>query len=303
MVTKQHSHYLKFLAKGHNFLLLSDRHFVEFDKIRDEFNLGIQRVINEDELDNLTNTLIQSNIDIVIIDFTLNVKLAMQMYSNITNYNDRVVVIGIINNEIINDISILLNKLDGLLFDNFSLQELKDKLFVNLSIFYAIKAIGVRDMKIIAGSSTSSDELDRFFDTYEGQLVFIVDELVELNKSLKAGELSPEILKMVAQNMLILADVFSKEKDISDVVDVFEDFANYLKSLDLSKISPQSLHAFDYLCAIIDDTNTYMMEMFVDRVFRDVYIFHHSFENNLGFMKDALSLKNEDEDESELEFF
>jgi response regulator RpfG family c-di-GMP phosphodiesterase len=303
MITKQHSHYLKFLAKGHNFLLLSDRHFVEFDNIRDEFNLGIQRVLNEDELDNLTNTLIQNNIDIVIVDFTMSTQLAIDMYNHIKSYNDRVVVIGILNSEILNSISSFLNKLDGLLFDNFTLQELKDKLFVNLSIFYAIKAIGVRDMKITSGSSKSNDELDKFFDTYEGQLLFVVDELVELNKSLKAGELSSELLNAVADNMLILADIFSKEEHINDVVGVFKDFAEYLKSLDLSKIDAQSLHAFDYLCAIVDDTNTYMMEMFVDRVFRDVYIFHHSFENNLGFMKSAISLKDEENDDSELEFF
>jgi len=74
-----------------------------------------------------------------------------------------------------------------------------------------------------------------------------------------------------------------------------------LNTLDLSLIEPSSLHAFDYLCAIIDDTNAYMMEMFVDRVFKDVYIFQHSFENNLRFMKDAIMLN--ENDESELEFF
>jgi transcriptional regulator of heat shock response len=301
MITKQHSHYLKFLAKGHNFLLLSDRHFEQFDKITDEFSLGIQRVLNEDELDNLTNTLMQNNLDIVIIDFYTNSELAIKMYQYIRKYNDRVVIIGILNEDKLENVSHLLNKLDGLLFDGFTLEELKDKLFINLSIFYAIKAIGVRDMKIISGSSTSNDELDSFFDMYEGQLLFIVDELIELNKSLKAGELSPDILNTVADKMLSLSEIFSREDKISDVVEVFENFAQFLRSLDLSKIDPSSLHAFDYMCAIIDDTNTYMMEMFVDRVFRDVYIFHHSFDNNLRFMKDAISLN--EEDDSELEFF
>lgn len=301
MTTKQHSHYLKFLAKGHNFLFISNRHFEQFDEVKNEFNIGIQRVINEDELDNLTNSLMQNNIDIVILDFEEEIKYAKDMYNTIVNYNDRIVVIGIINEESTSNISELLNKLDGLLFDSFSVEELKDKLFINLSIFYSIKAIAVRDMKITSGSSTSSDELDCFFDTYEGELLFTIDELVELNQSLKAGELSAEILKTVAQKIQTLADIFAKEEKTTDVVAVFEDFALYLKTLDLSQINPSSLYAFDYLCAIIDDINTYMMEMFVDRVFRDVYVFQHSFENNLGFMKDAISSNNEVD--SELEFF
>jgi len=301
MTTKQHSHYLKFLAQGHNALVISNKHFEQFDAIRDLFKLGIQRVLNDNELDNITNTLMQNEIDIVIVDFTKDISLAKKMYETISNYNERIVIIGITSHKEIKNINDILNKLDGLLFSPFSIAELKDKLFVNLSIFYAIKAVAVRDMKITSGASKSNDELDRFFDMYEGQLLFIVDELIELNKLLKAGELSSEILQEVSIKIKTLADIFTKEDKISAVVDVFEDFSNYLQTLDLSLIEPSSLHAFDYLCAIIDDTNAYMMEMFVDRVFKDVYIFQHSFENNLRFMKDAIMLN--ENDESELEFF
>jgi len=301
MITKQHSHYLKFLAKGHNALVISNKHFKQFDDVQKLFKLFIQRVLNDDELDNLSNTIMQNEIKVIILDFTQDINLAKKIYKTISNYNERIVVIGIIDKKSISDIAELINQLDSLLFNPFTKEELKDKLFINLSIFYAIKAVGVRDMKITTGSSKTSDELDKFFDIYEGQLLFIVDELIELNESLKAGELSSEILLKVANKMQILAEIFSKEKKTSDIVDVFEDFVNYLKTLDLSNIEPSSLQAFDYLCALIDDINTYMMEMFVDRVFKDVYIFQHSFENNLKFMKDAMLLN--DEDDSELEFF
>ncbi|MBN2782197.1 MAG: hypothetical protein JXQ66_03040 [Campylobacterales bacterium] len=303
MITKQHSHYLKFLAKGHNFLLLSSRHFKEMDEVSCYFNLEIQRVLNDDELDNIANTLMQNSIDVVVVDFVTDIDLAKQIYKSIKKFNERIVVLAIVNSDIISDIYEILNKLDALLIDDFTLEELKDKLFISLSVFYAIKAIGARDMRIEFGSSTSNDELDKFFDIYEGQLIFIVDDLIELNKSLKAGDLSTEILKGIARDVNALADIFAKEEKISAVVDVFRDFSSYLDKLKISEVRPQSLHAFDYLCAIVDDTNTYMMEMFVDRVFRDVYIFHHSFENNLRFMKDALSLKDEQSDDSELEFF
>jgi hypothetical protein len=43
------------------------------------------------------------------------------------------------------------------------------------------------------------------------------------------------------------------------------------------------------------------MDMFVDRIFKDVYIFEYSLHNNYEFMKNKLS--GNSEDESELEFF
>jgi len=302
MITREYGHYLKFLAKDHNLLLISDRHFDEFDDVKEEFNLYIQRVLNVNELDNINNTLMQNDIDIVVIDFVKNHKTAIKIYESIINYNKNMIIIGILKEKLLQKASFLLNKLDGLLFDNFNLDTLKEKLFINLSVFSSIKEISISDLKGTITSS-SSDELDEFFDLYEGQLIFIVDELREYNKLLKAGELSEEILKSVSLKIQTLADIFSKEDKISNVVSIFEDFSIYLNKLDLSKIEPSSLHAFDYLCALIDDINTYMMEMFVDRVFRDVYIFQHSFENNLIFMKDAISLNDENENNSELEFF
>lgn len=303
MITKQHSHYLKFLAQGHNSLLLSNSSFKQFNELIGQFDLSIQRAINEDEVDNLTLTLMQNSIDIVIIDFTQDMELAKKFQNRVKNYNDRIVVIGLLKKENITELVDTLDTLDGILFEDFSTQELKDKLFVNLSIFYTIKSITVRDMKIDSGNVKSSDELDNFFDTYEGSTLFVVDELIELNKQLKAGDLSAEILNDVSLKMKELAEIFSKNEDTADVVDVFSEFEQYLKTIDLSTITPSSLHAFNYLCAMIDDTNTYMMEMFVERVFRDVYIFQHSFENNLKFMIDVLASDNQGEDDSELEFF
>ena len=299
MITKQYGHYLKFIAKEHNLLLISDRHFDEFNDIKEMFYLYIQRVANIDELDNINNTLMQNNIDIIVIDFAKNYKIAIKIYESIMDYNENMIIIGILKEKSVQKISFLLNKFNGLLFDSFNVDDLEEKLFINLSVFSSIEKIS--NQKDIISSSNSNDELGEFFDLYEGQLIFIVDELIEYNNLLKAGELSEDILQNVALEIQTLAEIFSKEKKISAVVNIFEDFSKYLNSLDLSKIEPSSLHAFDYLCALIDDINTYMMGMFVDRLFRDVYIFQHSFENNLLFMKDAIALK--DENDSVLEFF
>jgi len=77
----------------------------------------------------------------------------------------------------------------------------------------------------------------------------------------------------------------------------------YLKELDISKIKPRSLYAFDYICELLDDTNSYIMDMFVDRVFKDTYIVKHSLENNIEYVKNILASQEEEEDDSDLEFF
>lgn len=300
MITKQHSHYLKFLAQGYNVLLISNRNIEQFNEIQHYFDFASQRSLTQTELDNLTFTLMQNNIDIVMFDFIDNNDLTDNFYEAIENYNDRIVVIGIINDE--QDSLKLIKKLDHFLFDSFTKEELKDEVLTILSVYYAIKSVSIRDVKIQTGSLELVDELDEFFDMYEGSSLFIVDELIELNNSLKSGELSVELLQDISAKIDEIANIFESNKEISDVANIFKSLATYLKDLDLATIEPKSLHAFNYLCAIIDDTNTNLMDMFVDRLFKDVYIFEHSLENNIKFMKNALSSVNED-DESELEFF
>ena len=71
----------------------------------------------------------------------------------------------------------------------------------------------------------------------------------------------------------------------------------------LEAIAPASLHGFNHLSAIIEDTNANLMDMFVDRIFKDVYVFEHSLRSNIKFMENVLTPNVNLSDESELEFF
>ena len=300
MITKQHSHYLKFLAQGYNILLISNRSVKEYDEVKDYFDLGCQRNQTQVELDNLTFTLMNNNIDIVLFDFTDDNDLAQNFYDAILNYNKRIIVIGIVKDN--KDSFSLVKKLDHFLIETFTKEELKDKILTTLSVYYTVKSVSMRDIKIQTGSSEISNELDEFFDMYEGSSLFIVDELVELNNALKSGELSLELLSTISSKISEIAVIFDANEEISIASEIFRELALYLDKLDISTIEPSSLHAFNYLCAIIDDTNKTLMDMFVDRLFKDVYIFKDSLKNNINFLEDALSA-NKEEDESELEFF
>jgi len=301
MTTKQHSHYLKFLAQGYNILLLSDKSIENFNEITDCFDTANQRNLTQIELDNLTFTLMNNNIDIVLLDLSEKNNLSDAFYEAISSYNKRIVLIGIVDYAV--ESLHLIKKLDEFIFTDCSIEELKDKIFKILSVYYTIKSVSRRDVNIDTGSSELSNDLDEFFDMYEGSSLFIVDELMEMNHSLRSGELSPELINNIAEKIEEISNIFNSNKEIHDVAPIFNDFAKYLQNLDLATIQPSSFQAFDYLVAIIDDTNTNLMDMFVDRLFKDVYIFEHSLENNIAFMKNALTPNEEEVDESELEFF
>ena len=69
MTTKNHSNYLKFLARGYNTLLLSSSHHNEYDTVSEYFDASIQRNLSDEELENVTLTIMNNYIDIIILDF------------------------------------------------------------------------------------------------------------------------------------------------------------------------------------------------------------------------------------------
>lgn len=301
MTTKQHSHYLKFLAKKYDLLLLSNNPFEAFEELKNDFNSFNQRSVENEELENLTSTLLIDGTDIVVLDFTNNYKIAKEMHNVISSYNDRIVIVGIVDEGNEKELLELISILDGIVTKKFSIQLLRDKLFTILSIFYTIKSVSRREHKIGMGSSELNTDLDAFFDTFEGSSLFIVDELVELNSSLKSGELSETLLQNIAGKFHEIYEMFSNNKTYSSSSEIFLDFSKYVTGIDISTIRPSSIHAFSYMVEIINDVNRILMDMFVDRIFNDTHVFEESLLNNIEFFKARLQEKKLDG--SELDFF
>lgn len=300
MITKQYSHYLPFLAENYNILLLSNAHYDAFSDISHLFASGTQRNILESELANINITLMVNKIDLVILDATQDVTQAKQFLEAIRNYNDRLVVLSIVNKENITFSLDVIVHSDHILFDGFSLVELKGKLVQILSVFYTIMSIGRREVNLKSGSSNISN-MGKFLDFYEGSSLFIVDELMELNQRFKAGEFSKELLCEMGGKILEISDIFSKNELLLRVAPIFKELGDFLNQLDFSTIKPNGLRAFDYLSDIIDDLNKNMMDIFVDRIFQDVHVFEDSLKNNIEFMKNCLYAQ--EDDQSELDFF
>jgi hypothetical protein len=253
------------------------------------------------ELENINITLMENKFDIVLLDTTDNVVQAKRFHKALSLYSDRIVVLSIINEHIDNNVIDLIKISDNILFDTFTFEELKDKLVQILSVFYTIISIGRREVNLKLGSS-NVNVLGSFLDFYEGSSLFIVDELIELNQRLKAGELSKELLTEIGQKILEIGEIFSKHTLLIGVSPTFKDFGNFLIELDFSTLKPSGLKGFDYLSDIINDCNKNLMDMFVDRIFQDIHLFEYSLENNIEFMKNKL-FSDETEDNSKLDFF
>lgn len=298
---KNHSHYLKFLAQNYSVLLLSNKNYPSYEKLQPYFANSTQRNLSQAQLDEIDITLLKHKIDFVILDATDDAAQAKRFYKAMINYSSRLIIISIVNRNISEEMLDLIEASDQIIFDTYNYKQLEERLVQTLSVFYAILSISRRDIKIHNGSS-DINTLGSFLDLYEGSSLFIIDELVELNQRLKAGELSKELLDAIGKKCFEIADIFSKHTFSRTASASFKELGDFLVHMHLESVKPSGLKAFDYLYEIINDLNKTLMDIFVDRIIHDVHIFEHSLENNIEFLKINL-FPEETKDTSELDFF
>jgi len=127
---------------------------------------------------------------------------------------------------------------------------------------------------------------EEFLDTYEGEVMFLSQDLEELAQKFLDGEFTSEDIELLAQNMYDVHDVFLSSSYTQHIAPIFKDFAEFIMSIDVA-----TLHKHDdsiaYLCAIISDINTYINQYFIDRVFSDVYLFQDSLKNSTEFLESS----------------
>jgi len=159
------------------------------------------------------------------------------------------------------------------------------------------------DEKCKLKNSYEIDEnLESFLDEYSGSIAFINDELEEILKKLKNYEFSDDIFKTLSKILTSLSFVYAKNDNLKSIEPIFTNFAYFLDNLELDKVSPENFEFFDYLTNILEDIYNYNNELFIFRVFNDVYIFEHSLQNNIDYFK-SLLLGNKVEDDEDVEFF
>ena len=297
---RDYSNYLQFLALEHNILYIGKDSHAIYNSISDYFASASKIDINQEILEKLNAILTKRHIDIVVFDVKDNNPLIIEFFHAIKKFNDEIMTMLLFEPKEYHKLFDMVPFVDINVSYPISTKMFEKKLFTLLSRSYALNSIGRREI-ILKQKCVTEDSIDKFFDTYEGSALFLADDLMEIVKNLNDGNLSYQFFINIAHKLDEVADIFSKTQQTQSVTPIYEDLASYLKTLDLETIEPKNLSAFSYLADILSDVSVYLMDMFVDRIFKDVFIFEHSLKSNIEFMKSHLN--GEQENEGEIDFF
>ena len=147
---------------------------------------------------------------------------------------------------------------------------------------------------------------EEFLDTYEGEVLFLSQDLEEIVKEIEEGDFTQDTLDLLEQKLKDVSDVFLSSTYTQHVSPVFKELSEYVSQLEQSDFISFD-EANGYLCDIVKDVNHYINLYFVDRTFSDVYLFQDSLKNSIEFLKRSYSCKlekcPEEDDGSELDFF
>jgi hypothetical protein len=299
-MSKEYSNYLQFLAADYNVLYMGKDSEKFFDEIASYFMTSSKIDVNEEILNKITSILSKRHINLVIIDVEDNNELANGFFKAIKLFNDELLVMLMFNPKEFKKLFEIVPLVDTAVTYPINKKVFYKRLFTILSAPYAMNSIGRRKI-VLKQENVKEESIEKFFDTYEGSSLFISDDLVDMVNSLNAGNISHDFFVNIADALDKVANIFSKTEETKSVTPIYEALAQYLRELDLNEIKPENLKGFTYLSAIISDVSVYLLDMFVDRIFKDVYVFENSLESNIEFMKNTLH--GENEDAGEIDFF
>ena len=301
MKTKIYQEYLPLLAKKHAVLLLGNNHIESFEAVKNQFDVGIQRNITPSALEHLSNTLMHNKIDIVILDTDMPEDTLINFVDKVTSFNEAIKIVLIYDEKNFQNCLPVVSYSTVMVERNLCPTQLLEKLFLLLSLHYTIDKLAQHTSVLKQKKNVDLGGMDEFFDTYEGEALFLIEDMKTIFNGLRDGELSEGIIKESAEKLKSVAEIFEHHVQMQKMPPILLTLAGFLESLDLSQIEPSGLKAFDYLAAILDDVSGTLLNMFVDRIFTDIYIVEHSLENNIDFMRNALL--GFDDTSSELDFF
>jgi len=295
-----YSHYLKFLATEYNILYIGRNSEAIYDETSSYFKSSSKVDLNKEILEKINTVLMKRHINIVLIDVPSNDEMARDLYRSIREFNPDILIMMMFNPQKYNELFEIVPLVDALVSYPIMRDMFHRRLFSLLSQIYAINSIGRRDI-ILKHDNVVEDVIDVFFDKYEGSSLFIADDLMEMVNALNAGNLTHSFFINIASELEKVADIFSHTEQTKSVSPIYIELATYLRDLNLSNIQPENLEGFTYLSEILSDVSVYLMDMFVDRIFKDVSIFEYSLISNIEFMKNRLNGKQEDE--GNIDFF
>lgn len=299
-MSRDYLKYVKFLAGKYSVLYIGDDSSFLDDELS-SLSTFLQVDANDSVLDELEGILLVSEIRVVIINIFADVAKMEEIFKRVKEYDENLYVMVIFDLELSRELYELLPFVDSIVTYPVNKAIFYEKLFSLLSICYSLDAISRRDIVLKSKNATELDE-ESFYDLYAGSVMFIVNDLSDIITSLDSGEMSKQFLVSISDRLEEVVDIFSKSSKTESIVPIFKELIFFLKELELEKIEPKNLKGFSYLSNILNDINIYLSDIFIDRILKNVYIFEHSLQDNIEFMKNTF-YPSEVRTKSELEFF
>ncbi len=147
------------------------------------------------------------------------------------------------------------------------------------------------------------EKLEVFLNSYKDEIASSVTKIEALSQQIKDNKMSKTTLLDISKELSKVATIFQKSdalRNVSRVIVALEKFLDVVNLTFSPQTPPKSL---GYLANILDDFSQNLVDMFIESLYSDVYIFEDSLISNITYMTNALLGKEEVEGESELELF
>lgn len=293
--------YLQFLADDKNLIVYSNESTENYSEIFDKFKTFNVLRISERTIDSIHATLIENKIDVAIIFDCGNNDKNERLVGSVKAYNHNIDILFIAKN-LSPELSMIINSVDGVLAEPITKEQMWKAIFGVLSSLYTIKSIDNTEKSLSKiQKPLNKDDFEEFLDTWEGKIMFLSQDIDEVVAKLDSGELSNELIIDCANKIDEVEEIFRSRSYTKKIAPIFSEFSGYLKSLKVETIDVKNVEGFEYLARIMEDINVYIVEYFVDRIFKDVHVFQDSLLSNINFMENKLV--GATEDSSELHFF
>jgi len=151
----------------------------------------------------------------------------------------------------------------------------------------------------------NQNALEVFLDQNRENVEQIILNIDVLAKQIHENSISKTIIIDIAKELSEVAKIFGGHESLMSIAPIVIALEKFLEIINLS-FSPENPHAaIGYLGNILDDLNENISDIFVTRVYSDVYVFEDSLVSNITYMTNALLGKQnvEQAQEAQLELF
>jgi len=294
--------YFKYVVANSSLLIFGDYSLDKYSNVFSNFSSFVFQENTDFNIDNLSSTINEFNIDIIIITADQDKEKLYDKLIDIISHKT-IHLILCHNPKKIDCSENLINIIDTVFTQNISLDNLKYKIYNVLN-----DRVASVHIDSLMETNTKNNHLNtrtRYRDTFDTEIMFICEELRQISNAINAGDLSKEVFNKLELNIskvsFIINGHLMSSKTIKDLVNTLD---YYFKNFDLEEIDISSLDGFVHLSNMINDIAIFLDKYFITREMDKIYVIEDSLANSFEYVKSVFEGKNDqDDDASEMEFF